>query len=177
MAHTANGEKIRLDSDLKGASGVALSPDGLWLFVAQGLSRTGLSYRVRSDGTVDAREAFYDFYVPALGRRQRCGRDCHGSRRTGLCCHADGSPGLRSQRTCGGEFFLCPVTPRVPASVSAAMISIRSMWRVAGRCIAESFMCRARLHGRFRLSFRPGELGSANTLSAATKGMMETESP
>jgi gluconolactonase len=60
----ANGEKVRLDKDLKGASGLALSPDGLWLFVAQGLSRTGLSYRVRSDGSVDAREAFYDFYVP-----------------------------------------------------------------------------------------------------------------
>jgi gluconolactonase len=61
----ANGEKLRLDKDLKGASGVTLSPDGLWLFVAQALSRTGLSYRVRSDGTVDAREVFYDFYVPA----------------------------------------------------------------------------------------------------------------
>jgi sugar lactone lactonase YvrE/enterochelin esterase-like enzyme len=61
----ANGEKIRLDRDLQGASGVALSPDGLWLFVAQALSRAGLSYRVRPDGTVDAREAFYDFYVPS----------------------------------------------------------------------------------------------------------------
>jgi gluconolactonase len=60
-----NGEKLRLDNDLKGASAVALSADGLWLFVVQSLSRTGLSYRVRSDGTVDAREAFYDFYVPA----------------------------------------------------------------------------------------------------------------
>jgi gluconolactonase len=59
-----NGEKLRLDKDLKGASGVALSADGLWLFVAQSLSRTGLSYRVRSDGTVDAPEGFYDFYVP-----------------------------------------------------------------------------------------------------------------
>ncbi len=60
----SNGEKVQLDKGLKGASGVALSPDGLWLFVAQSLSRSGLSYRVRSDGTVDAREAFYDFYVP-----------------------------------------------------------------------------------------------------------------
>jgi sugar lactone lactonase YvrE len=49
---------------LKGASGVALSPDGLWLFVAQGLSRHGLSYRVQSNGTVDARAPFYDFVVP-----------------------------------------------------------------------------------------------------------------
>jgi gluconolactonase len=60
----ANGDKVRLDENLKEASAVALSPDGLWLFVTQSLSRTGLSYRVRADGTVDAREAFYDFYVP-----------------------------------------------------------------------------------------------------------------
>jgi hypothetical protein len=58
------GEKLMLDEGLKGASGVALSPDGLWLFVAQGLSRSGLSYRVRTDGTVDARAPFYDFVVP-----------------------------------------------------------------------------------------------------------------
>jgi gluconolactonase len=60
----AKGEKVRLDEGLKGASGIALSPDGLWLFIAQGSSRTGLSYRVRSDGRLDAREPFYDFYVP-----------------------------------------------------------------------------------------------------------------
>ncbi len=60
----ANAEKIRLDQDLKGASGVALSPDGLWLFVSQSHSRAGLSYRVHPDGTLDARGEFYDFYVP-----------------------------------------------------------------------------------------------------------------
>ncbi len=60
----ATGEKIRLDGGLKGASGVALSPDGLWLFVAQSLSRYGVSYRVRSDGALDARAPFYDFVVP-----------------------------------------------------------------------------------------------------------------
>jgi gluconolactonase len=61
----STGEKLKLDEGLKGASGLAVSPDGLWLFVAQSLSRSGLSYRIRSDGTVDAREPFYDFYVPA----------------------------------------------------------------------------------------------------------------
>jgi gluconolactonase len=60
----ATGEKIKLDSKIKGASGVAFSPDGLWLFVAQGLSHTGLSYRVLPHGDLDAREPFYDFYVP-----------------------------------------------------------------------------------------------------------------
>ena len=61
----STGEKVKLDQGLKGASGVALTPDGLWLFVAQRLSRSGLSYRVRSDGTLDARAPFYDFDVPA----------------------------------------------------------------------------------------------------------------
>jgi gluconolactonase len=61
----SSGERLRLDDGLKGASGIALSPDGLWLFVAQGLSRAGLSYRIRSDGTLDAREPFFDFYAPA----------------------------------------------------------------------------------------------------------------
>ena len=60
----ADGEKLRLDQGFRGASGIALSPDGLWLFVAQGHSHTGISYRVRSDGTVDARAPFYDFAVP-----------------------------------------------------------------------------------------------------------------
>jgi sugar lactone lactonase YvrE len=30
---------------------------------------------------------------------------------------------------------------------------------VVGKCIAESFMCRARPHGLFRSSFRPGDEG------------------
>jgi enterochelin esterase-like enzyme len=61
----SKGDPKRLDEDLKEASGIALSPDGLWLLLAQSLSRTGLSYRVLPDGTLDSREPFYDFYVPA----------------------------------------------------------------------------------------------------------------
>jgi gluconolactonase len=69
----AKGVMVRLDVGLKGASGVALSPDGLWLFVAQSLSRTGLSYRVQNDGTVDARAPFYDFSVPAWADESSAG--------------------------------------------------------------------------------------------------------
>lgn len=61
----AHGAPKRLDTDIKGAAGVALSPDGLWLFVSQSQSRSGISYRVLADGSVDARAPFYDFYVPA----------------------------------------------------------------------------------------------------------------
>jgi len=62
---TPGGKPVQFDTGLKDASSVALSPDGLWLFVAQSLSRSGLSYRVLPDATVDSKESFYDFYVPA----------------------------------------------------------------------------------------------------------------
>jgi gluconolactonase len=60
----AHGKPVRLDTGLKGAARIALSPDDLWLYVAQSRSRSGLSYRVLSDATVDSKEPFYDFYVP-----------------------------------------------------------------------------------------------------------------
>jgi gluconolactonase len=59
----AKGSMKRLDGDLKEATGLALAPDGLWMFVAQSQSRFGMSYRILPDGGVDSREAFYDFYV------------------------------------------------------------------------------------------------------------------
>jgi gluconolactonase len=37
----ARGEPVRLDTGLKGASAIALSPDGLWLYVAQSFSTVG----------------------------------------------------------------------------------------------------------------------------------------
>ena len=60
-----SGDKIKLDNTIKGATGLAFTPDGLWLFVAQSASHQGLSYRVHPDGTLDAREPFYEFYTPA----------------------------------------------------------------------------------------------------------------
>jgi len=78
----SGGGKVRLDAGLNGASGIALSPDGFWLFVAQSHSRWGLSYRVRSDGTVDAREPFYDFSVP--GDADDSGAGSVWTDRTGL---------------------------------------------------------------------------------------------
>jgi sugar lactone lactonase YvrE len=58
-----NGQRARLADNIKGASGLALSPDGLWLAVAQSGSRWALNYRVKSDGSVDLPEPFYDFWV------------------------------------------------------------------------------------------------------------------
>ena len=61
----ANGDRKKLDTGLKGASGLAFSPDGLWLMAAQSRSRFGISYQVQPDGTLEAREPFYDLAVPA----------------------------------------------------------------------------------------------------------------
>jgi gluconolactonase len=59
-----SGEKTLLDSGLKGPTGVALSPDGLWLAVAESHTHFGYSYRVQSDGTVQDKQRFYWFHVP-----------------------------------------------------------------------------------------------------------------
>jgi enterochelin esterase-like enzyme len=60
----ATGETIRLADLPSDASGLALSPDGHWLFIGA-QSRYGWNYRVLRDGTVDAGEPFYDLEVPA----------------------------------------------------------------------------------------------------------------
>src|SRR5579872_4534601 len=61
---TSSGEKRLLDSGLNGPSGVALSPDGLWLAVAEETTHWGYSYRIQRDGAVDAKQRFYWFHVP-----------------------------------------------------------------------------------------------------------------
>jgi len=58
-----NGEKILLDNSLNHPFGIALSPDGLWLAVAESRTHWGYSYRVLPDGTVQDRQRFYWFHV------------------------------------------------------------------------------------------------------------------
>jgi sugar lactone lactonase YvrE len=58
------GEKVLLDDGLNHAAGLVLSPDGLWLAVFENATHFGYSYRVKADGTVDARQRFYWLYVP-----------------------------------------------------------------------------------------------------------------
>lgn len=60
----ATGTTVLLDSGLLGPTAVALSPDGLWLAVAESQTHAGYSYRVEPDGTVAHRQRFYWFHVP-----------------------------------------------------------------------------------------------------------------
>ncbi len=50
----------KLDAGLAPVSGIAFSPDGLWLVVAPTGSRWAYSYRVKPDGTLDARAPIYN---------------------------------------------------------------------------------------------------------------------
>ena len=59
-----SGHKVWLDGGMKDPTGVTLSPDGLWLAVADGNSHWGYSYQIESDGTVQDRQRFYWFHVP-----------------------------------------------------------------------------------------------------------------
>lgn len=59
-----DGRKALIDSGLNHPSGIALSPDGLWLAVAESNTHWGYSYRVQPDGTVKDKQRFYWFHVP-----------------------------------------------------------------------------------------------------------------
>jgi len=60
----SNGRSILLDTDLQRPTGIALSPDGLWLAVAESGTHWGYSYRVERNGTVQHKQRFYWFHVP-----------------------------------------------------------------------------------------------------------------
>lgn len=60
----ANGKRALLDSGLKAPTAIALSPDNLWLAVAENHSHWGYVYRVEADGTVQNKQRFYWFHVP-----------------------------------------------------------------------------------------------------------------
>lgn len=66
-----NSSKILAADKLHGPAGISLSPDGLWLFVAEADGRHGYSYRVATDGTLSDGAPIYWFHVP--GNASDCG--------------------------------------------------------------------------------------------------------
>jgi gluconolactonase len=63
----SDGKRQLVDRGLKGPTGAALSPDGLWLAVEESATHFGYSYRVKADGTLEARQRFYWFHTPDDG--------------------------------------------------------------------------------------------------------------
>lgn len=60
----ADGTKTELDHGLRQPAAVTLSPDGLWLAVAEGSTPWGVSYRVQEDGSVQEKQRYYWYHVP-----------------------------------------------------------------------------------------------------------------
>ena len=78
-----DGTKTLLDEGLKYPTGIAVSPDGLWLAVMESRTHWGYSYRVKPDGTVELKQRFYWFHVPDWADDSGAG---------GMCMDRDGHP-------------------------------------------------------------------------------------
>jgi sugar lactone lactonase YvrE len=59
-----NGEKTVVDTGLKYANGITLSPDQTLLYVADYRSHWVYSYFIKADGTLDHKQRFYWLHVP-----------------------------------------------------------------------------------------------------------------
>jgi gluconolactonase len=59
---TPSGRKLLLDENLRDPYGITLSPDGLWLAVAERRTHWGYSYRVQPDGSVAVKQRFFWFH-------------------------------------------------------------------------------------------------------------------
>lgn len=59
-----SGEKTLLDTGLNHPTGIAISPDELWLAVAESKTHWGYTYRVNADGSLQDKQRFYWFHVP-----------------------------------------------------------------------------------------------------------------
>jgi gluconolactonase len=79
----SDGTKIQLDEKLTRPTGIALSPDGLWLAVMENGTHWGYSYRVQPDGAVDGRQQFYWAHIPDRSDDSGAG---------GMCMDREGRP-------------------------------------------------------------------------------------
>jgi len=59
-----NGEKLEVDTGLRFANGVTLSPDQTLLYVADYWSHWVYSYQIQADGTLGAKQQYYWLHAP-----------------------------------------------------------------------------------------------------------------
>ena len=92
------GEKKVVDTGLKFANGVTLSPDQSLLYVADSRSHWVYSYQIQPDGSLAHKQKYYHLHVPDTADDSRRRRHARRPRRPALRGHADGHPGLRPGR-------------------------------------------------------------------------------
>jgi gluconolactonase len=71
-----DGTKTLLDEGLRHPTGIALSPDGLWLAVMESRTHWGYSYRLKLDGTAEWKQPFYWAHVPDWADESGAGGTC-----------------------------------------------------------------------------------------------------
>lgn len=71
-----NGDKQIVADGLNGPSGIALTPDGLWLFVAEHNGHHGWNYLVQPSGLLHCGVPFYWFHVPDSANDSGAGQAC-----------------------------------------------------------------------------------------------------
>ncbi len=93
------GEKTVVDTGLKYANGVTLSPDQTLLYVADARSHWVYSYVAQPDGKLTAKQKYYHLHMPDnaddSGQRRR---HLRRPRRPALCRQSPRHPGLRPGR-------------------------------------------------------------------------------
>ncbi len=71
-----DGTKQVVAEGLNEPSGIGLTPDGLWLCVAEHNGHHAWSYQVKADGTLQYGEPFYWFHVPDAANNSGIGQVC-----------------------------------------------------------------------------------------------------
>lgn len=72
----ASGEKRVVANGLNRPSGISLTPDGLWLFVAEHEGHHGWNYQVQPDGVLRYGLPFYWFHMPDSANDSGAGQVC-----------------------------------------------------------------------------------------------------
>jgi gluconolactonase len=71
-----NGARSVVADGLNGPSGISLTPDGLWLCVAEGNGHYAYSYQIEPSGDLRHGEPFYWFHVPDTANDSGAGQVC-----------------------------------------------------------------------------------------------------
>ncbi len=71
-----NGTKTAVAEGLNGPSGISLTPDGLWLCVAEGKGHHAYNFQVQPNGELKYGEPYYWFHVPDRANDSGVGQMC-----------------------------------------------------------------------------------------------------
>jgi gluconolactonase len=126
------GAKSVVAEGLNGPTGISLSPDGLWLCVAESKGHHGYSYRVQPNGDLQLGEPFYWFHVPDTANDSGVGQICMD--RDGLA-YAATRMGVQVFDRNGRVRAILPVAASQLAGICFAGPDLRTLYVSTGSAI------------------------------------------